>query len=229
MMLALARVPIARLTRTRRTWLIIASWVIVAIVAAVLVRARGNTSGADHVMRGSFGRFVLPLLEYAIVGSAVGGIGMRRGIRGLVGLGSSPRQAALATAVVAAAACAIVGGLLAAIVCAVAHGPADPPLGRDLFASTWIGALGGAAYGAYFAAGSAIGKGGTVRGVFLAADFIVGSGAGIGAALVPRGHVVALLGGPVVADLPQRASSVLLVVLIALWIGVAVLASRRAA
>jgi hypothetical protein len=179
-------------------------------------------------MRGSFGRFVLPLLEYGIVGAAVGGTGMRRGIRGLVGLGSSPRRAAFVTAVVASAACAIAGGLLAAIVCALAHGPADPPLGTDLFASTWIGALGGAAYGAYFSAGSAIGKGGTVRGVFLALDFIVGSGAGVGAALVPRGHVVALLGGPLVADLSQRASSVILVAVLGLWLGVTVLVSRRA-
>lgn len=229
MMLALARVPIARLTRTRRTWLVVAAWAIVAIVGAVLVRTRGNTSGADHVMRGSFGRFVLPLLEYGIVGAAIGGSGLRRGIRGLVGLGSSPRRAALVTAVVASAACAIAGGLLAAIVCVIAHGPADPPLGADLFASTWIGALGGAAYGSYFAAGSAIGKAGTVRGMFLAADFLVGSGAGVGAALVPRGHVVALLGGPLVADLSQRASSVLLVVLVAFWLGVTALVARRAA
>lgn len=229
MMLALARVPIARLTRTRRTWLVIAAWAIVAIVAAILVRARGNTSGADHVMRGSFGRFVLPLLAYAIVGAAIGGTGLRRGIRGLVGLGSSPRRAAVATAVVASAACAVVGGLLAAIVCAIAHGPADPPFGADLFASTWIAALGGAAYGAYFAAGSAIGKTGAVRGVFLAADFIVGSGAGIGAALVPRGHVVALLGGPHVADLSQRASSVLLLAITVSWLGVVAIAARRTA
>ena len=228
-MFALARVPIARLTRTRRTWLVIASWAIVAIIGAVLVRARGNTSGADHVMRGSFGRFVLPLLEYAVVGAAIGGTGLRRGIRGLVGLGSSPRRAAVATAIVASAACAVVGGVLGAVVCAVAHGPADPPLGADLFASTWISALGGAAYGAYFAAGSAIGKAGTLRGVFLAADFLVGSGAGVGAALVPRGHFVALLGGPLVADLSQRASSVLLVGITVLWLGVVALAARRAA
>lgn len=229
MMNALARVPVARLTRTRRTWLVIAAWALVAIVGAVLVRARGNTSGADHVMRGSFGRFVLPLLEYGIVGATVGGAGMRRGIRGVVGLGSSPRRAALATAMVASAACAVVGGALAAIVCALAHGPADPPLGADLFASTWIGALGGAAYGAYFAAGSAIGKAGSMRGVFLAADFLIGSGSGVGAALVPRGHVVALLGGPLVADLPRRASSVLLVALVALWLGIVALVTRRAA
>lgn len=229
MMLALARVPVARLTRTRRTWLVIAAWAIVAVIGALLVRAHGNTSGADHVMRGSFGRFVLPLLMYAVVGAAIGGTGMRRGIRGLVGLGSTPRRAALATAIVACAACAIFGGVLAAIVCAIAHGAADPPLGADLFASTWIGALGGAAYGAYFAAGSSIGKTGTLRGVFLAADFIIGSGAGVGAALVPRGHVVALLGGPLVADLPQRASSGLLIAITVLWLAVVALAARRAA
>lgn len=229
MMLALARVPIARLTRTRRTWLVIASWAFVAIIGAVLVRTRGSTAGADHVMHGSFGRFVLPLLEFGVVGATIGGMGMRKGIRGVVGLGSSPRRAALVTAIVASVACAIVGGVLAAVVCAIAHGPADPPLGADLFASTWIGALGGAAYGAYFAAGSSLGKTGALRGVFLAADFLIGSGAGVGAAFVPRGHVVALLGGPLVADLPQRASSALLLAITVSWLGVVALAARRAA
>lgn len=229
MMMALARVPLARLARTRRTWLVIGAFALVALVSALLVRAHGQTSGADHVMRGTFGRFVFPLLEFAIVGATVGPLGLRRGVRGIVGLGASPRRAAFVTALVAAAACALVGALLAAVVCALAHGPADPPLGADLFASTWIGALGGAAYGAYFAAGSAIGKRGTVRGVFLAADFIIGSGHSLGAALVPRGHVVALLGGPLVADLSQRASSIALLVLVAAWLGFAVLVSRRAA
>ena len=65
-----------------------------------------------------------------------------------------------------------------------------------------------------FRAGSAIGKG-TMRGVLLALDWIIGGGAGVGALITPRGHVTSLLGGPLCAELVQRASSLLLVVLLA--------------
>lgn len=229
MSLPLARQPIARLTRSRRAWAVVAGWAALAIVSAVVVRANGETSGADHVLRGGFSRFMFPLLTYAIVGAIVGGAGMRKSIRGIVGLGAKPRSAAVATALVAAAACAIVGGVLFAAVCLAAHGPADPPLGRDLFASTWIGALGGAAYGSFFAAGSSFGRGGGGRGVFLAADFIVGGAAGAGAMLTPRGHLLSLLGGPPCADVSQRASSVMLVGIALASLAIVAALSRRPA
>jgi hypothetical protein len=229
MIVALARLPLARLVRSPRAWLVVGAWTALAIAVAVVVRAGGQPSGADRALQGSFGRFVLPLLTYAVVGAAVGGTSMRRGIKGLVGLGAAPRQAALATTLVAVVACALAGGVLAVVVCGLAHGAADPPLGRDLVASSWVGALGGAAYAAYFSAGAAFGKGGAVRGMFLVFDFVVGGGAGVGALLTPRGHLVALLGGPPSADLPARASSVALVVLLGAYVALAVAVSRRAA
>jgi hypothetical protein len=180
-------------------------------------------------MNGIFGRFVFPLLTYAVVGTAVGGTGLRKGIRSLVGLGAPARLAAFATTLVAMAAAGIAAGVVSMIVCVVAHGAADPPLGADLFASAWIGLLGGATYGAYFSAGSAIGKAGSGRGIFLGVDFIIGGGAGVGALLTPRGHVQSLLGGTLCADLSQRASSALLVVLALVYLALAVLLSRRPA
>lgn len=225
MTFALARVPLLRLLRTRRAWLPVAAWTAIAVASALVARARGG-SGADQVLRGTFGYVVLPLVSYALVSAALGGAGLRRGIEGVVALGAEPKRAALASAVVAAAASALAGGLLAALVCALAHGPSDAPLARDLPASTWIGALGGAAYAAYFSAGSAIGRG-AMRGVFLLADFLLGAGAGVGALFTPRGHVRALLGGPLCAELPQRASSALLVGLVFAWGALAVTLARR--
>jgi hypothetical protein len=227
MTLVLARIPALRLLRTPRAWLPIMAWVLLAIVVALSARSSGSTSGADHVMRGTFAFLVLPLVAYGVVGAALGGSGLRRGIRGVVSLGAAPRTAALATVLVAMASAAVLCGILAVVVCALAHGPQDPPLAADLIASLWVSALGGASYAAYFSLGSAIGKG-AMRGVFLALDWIIGGGAGVGALITPRGHVTALLGGPLCADLSQRASSIMLVVLMIAFAALAVLLVRRA-
>jgi len=223
----LARIPALRLLRAPRAWLPILAWALLAVVFAVSARARGSTTGADHVMRGAFAFLVLPLVSYAVVGATLGRRGLRRGIRGVVALGAAPRSAALASVLVAIAISALLSGVLGAAVCALAHGSADPPLASDMLASLWICALGGGTYGAYFSAGSAIGKG-AMRGVFLALDWIVGGGAGAGALLTPRGHVTSLLGGPLCADLSQRTSSLLLVVLLLTYAALAVTLARRA-
>jgi hypothetical protein len=227
MTLVLARIPALRLVRSPRAWLPIVAWAAFAVVIAVSARARGSTTGADHVMRGAFSFLVLPLIAYGVVGATLGTTGLRRGIRGVVALGAPPRSAALASVLVAIGASALLAGVLGAVVCALAHGSGDPPLASDLVTSLWISALGGGTYGAYFSAGSAIGKG-AMRGVFLALDWIIGGGAGIGALVTPRGHVTSLLGGPLCADLSQRTSSMLLVVLLVAYAGVAVALVRRA-
>ena len=223
----LARVPIARLLRTPRGWLPIACWVVIAIAVALVARASGGGTGADHTMRGAFAVLVLPLLSYGIVSAVFGGAGLRTGIRGVVALGAEPKQAALASILVALVACAAVTSVLGVLVCALAHGPHDPPVGRDLFASLWVSGLGGAAYGAYFSAGSALGKG-FLRGAFLAFDWVVGSSVGLGATLTPRGHVMSLLGGHRVAELSQRTSSVMLLLLVLLYVAFALALSRKA-
>jgi hypothetical protein len=212
MTLVLARIPALRLLRTPRAWLPIVAWSLLAIVFAVAARARGGTTGADHVLRGAFSFLVLPLVAYGVVGATLGASGLRRGIRGVVALGAEPRRAALASVLVAVTTSALLCAVLGGVVCALAHGAHDPPLASDLF---------------YFSAGSAIGKG-TMRGVFLALDWIIGGGAGVGALITPRGHVTSLLGGPLCADLSQRTSSVLLLLLLVGYAAVAVALVRRA-
>jgi len=213
MTLVLARVSMLRLLRTPRAWLSIGGWTLLAIVAALASRSMGSVNGADHVMRGAFGFIVLPLVTFAVVGTTLGRSGLRQGIRGVVGLGAAPRSAALASILVAVVSSAALCGLLAAIVCGLAHGPQDPPLASDLPTSLWVGALGGAAYSAYFSAGSAIGKG-MMRGVFLAFDWLVGSGSAFGSLFTPRGHVTSLLGGSLAAEISQRTSSIALVAIV---------------
>jgi hypothetical protein len=222
----LARLPFARLVRTRRGLGTVVLFTLLALVAAYFARAHGQTSGANHVMRGFFGMLVAPLVSFSIVGTVLGGSGMKRGTVALVALGAPPRKAALACTLVAMIASAAVCAILAVLVCTIAHGATDPPLARDIPASFYVGALGGAAYAAFFAAGSAIGKG-TFRAGFLVFDWLVGSVGGVGAILTPRGHVQSLLGGPLCAELPRLASSVLLFVLLAGYVGLALLLSRR--
>jgi len=224
----IARVPLARLTRSRRAWLAIAAWFVIGLAGAIIVRARGNTTGADHMMRSSYGFIVLPLVAYATVGATLGGMGMKRAIRGIVVLGADPRRAALITTAVALLASAIFGALAAIVINVIAHGSADAPLARDLFASSWIGGLGGASYAAYFCAGSAIGRG-AMRSVFLFIDWIVGSGAGFGGLFTPRGHVTSLLGGAPVFELSPRVSSVAIVALVVFWTVIAVTFGKRPA
>ena len=227
MTLLLARIPALRLVRTPRAWMPIVLWTLLAIVIALSARARGATTGSDHVMRGAFAFLVLPLVAFGVVGAVLGRSGLRGGIRGVVALGAAPRRAALASVVVAMASSAALCGILAAVVCALAHGSQDPPLAIDMAVSLGVAALGGGTYAAYFSAGAAIGKG-NARTVLLALDWIIGGGAGAGALVTPRGHVTSLLGGPLCADLSQRSSSVMLVVLLLAYAGLAVLLVRRA-
>ena len=219
----LSGVPLARITRSRRAWLPIAAWFVFAILLTVV---SPPASGADRILRGSFGALVVPLLVYGVVGAALGGAGLRTTVRGLVVLGASPTRAALASILLAMAASAVLSGTLAALVCVLAHGPADPPLARDLPASFGVASLGGATYAAYFSAGAAFARR-FVRGLFLVADWVLGAAAGLGALFTPRGHVMSLLGGPSCFELSRRASSVALVVLALFYLALAVRLGRR--
>ncbi len=226
MMGALARLAGLRVLRTRRTWLPMAAWTGLALGGALLLRTREAFRGADQILRGPYALVIVPLVAYTVAAAAVGGTGLRSAIRPVVALGATTQRAALATTLVAMAAGATLCGLLGFAVSMLAHGAGDAPLARDLFASTWIGALGGAAYAAFFVAGSAIGRGGA-RALFLIGDFFLGATAGAASIVTPRGHVQSLLGGPLAADLSQRASSGLLVVLAVGYAALAVSLSRR--
>ncbi|MDB4945758.1 MAG: hypothetical protein JWP97_5292 [Labilithrix sp.] len=219
-----ARVPALRLVRSPRAWLQVAAWAVLGLMSALF--ARGSGSGADHVMRGPFAVVVLPLVAYAIVAGTVGVNGLRVAIRGVVSLGAEPRRAALSAVGVAVVAGAAAGALLGPFTCAAAHVAQDPPLGADAFASLWIGALGGAAYAAYFCAGCAIGRG-RMRWFFLVFDYVAGASGGVLAWVTPRAHVQALLGGERLGDLSPRVDSVALLVLLALYVALAARLARR--
>jgi len=155
----------------------------------------------------------------AVVGGlAAGGAasGKREGlgevVRGWAGLGVARERSAAAAIGTALAMSAAISALLSLATCIVCHGPSDPALAPDAWASLWIGGLAGAAYAAYFAMPESIGRGG-LRTMFFGADWLVGSGTGALSVVTPRRHISALFGGELSANLSQRASCIVLVLM----------------
>jgi hypothetical protein len=223
---ALARLPSARLLHSRRAWIIVIGWGLVAVAFAIAARANGSSHAADHALLGAYGPLVLPLLAYTLVGSAIGPRSLSSSVAPLVAFGARPAQAATIALVVAATACAFAGAVSAAVVALLAHGAADPPLGRDALASAYVGGLGGVAYGAWFVLGASFGKRGGGRPVLLVVDWLLGAGDGAGALVTPRGHVRNLLGGTPPLDLSERASAGAIVVIAVVCAAIAVRRAR---
>lgn len=213
MIAPLARLPIARLVRTPRAWIVAGAWCALAVGMAVVMRSRGASHGADDVLIEAFGALVLPLLAYTLVGAALGARSMAGSTAAVAAFGASRARAAAATVGIAVAAPALGGALVAAAVALVAHGASDPPRTHDALVSAYAGALGGAAYGAWFSLGAGFGRRGGGRLLALLVDWVLGAGGGVMALLAPRAHVRNLLGGAPPMDLSERASAVALVVL----------------
>jgi hypothetical protein len=221
---ALARPPLARLLRSRRARLAVIGWCGLAIAFALTARSSGSSHAADHALLEAFGPLVLPLLAYSLVGAILGPRSLSVSAAPLVAFGARPAHAAGVAVMVAAAACALSAGLFAGVVDLLAHGPADPPLGRDALACAYAGGLGATAYATWFALGASFGKRGIGRPVLLVVDWVLGASDGAAALVTPRGHVRNLLGGTPPMELSERASAAALVVLTVIC---AVLAVRR--
>jgi hypothetical protein len=210
---ALIWLPLARLLRPWRIRLTVIAWCVLAIVLAVAARSNGSSRAADHALLGFYGPLVLPLLAYTLVGAVVGGQSLSSSTAPLVALGAQPTRASAVALLVAAAACAGAGALVAGVVAMLAHGTGDPPLARDTIVSAYAGGLGGTAYAAWFVLGASLGKRGGGRPVLLVVDWLLGATDGAASLATPRGHVRNLLGGTAPMDLSQRASAGVLVVL----------------
>jgi hypothetical protein len=226
---ALGRIPVARLVRTRRSWLAAGAWTTLAVVLAVEARAGVASHPADRVLIDAYGAVILPLLAYTLVGATLGAPSMARSNAGVVAFGAPAVRAALATVTVAAIACASVGALLAAASALIAHGTGDPPPLRDAIVSAYAGGLGGAAYASWFSLGASIGRRGGGRVVFLVTDWLFGASDGALSLATPRAHLRNLFGGAPPMDASERSSAIALVVLaLVCALGCALLSRRHA-
>lgn len=223
---ALARPTLARLRRPRPI-VVLAAWSALAVGFALIARESGAAHGADHALVDAFGSLVLPLIAYSLVGTAVGARSLPAAAAPLVTFGARPALVAEVVVAIAVAGCAVVAAVLAAVVAAVAHGVADPPVVGDVATSAYAGALGGAAYAAWFAFGATLGRRGGGRTALLVLDWLLGAGTGAQALVTPRAHLRAMLGGAAPLGLPERASAAALVAIAAAFAVLAVTRSRR--
>jgi hypothetical protein len=224
--LALARLPVARLVRSRGASLALVGWILFALAMTLLAR-HANASSVDGTLLGVYLPFVLPLVAYAMVGAAFGGVGIATAVRPLVRFGASPRASALVAGLVATLASAVGCALAAVVLVAAAHDALDPPLARDVALSAYAGALGGAAHGAFFVLGSAATARGGGRSVMLVVNWVFGASPGWISALVPYTHTRSLLGGLPAVTLSEQESAWALVVIIVVSLGLAALRVRR--
>jgi hypothetical protein len=223
----LARPPLARALRAPRVWLAVAAWCALAVGVALATRLGHSTQGASHVLVGIYAGVALPLMTYAVAGTVVGPRSIAVCIDQLAAFGAPRARAAAVAIVVAMATCALAGAIVAAAVAVIAHGPDDPPAARDAFTSAYAGALGGAAYAAWFALGSAFGRRGGGRTLLLVVDWILGASHGAGALITPRAHLRNLLGGAPPMALSERASASALVILAIVCTLIAARRTRR--
>jgi hypothetical protein len=226
-MIAEARLPLSRLARTPRAWVPIALWIGVAVLGAFVVHGRGGMHASDSALLGAYSDIALPLLAYAVVSATLAGESLTASGKSLVAFGAHPAMAALSSVVVATVTSALLAAATGAVVVLVTHSAGDPPLGADVFTTSWASLLGGMAYATYFAFGASFGSKGGGRAFLLALDWLLGSGHGLIAALLPRAHLRSLLGGEPALAFSQTASIVVLLGLTLLFGALAVLRARR--
>jgi hypothetical protein len=225
-MAALAFPVVMRLVRSPRAPVAFGVCAVVCAALALGARVHGYAHAADPLLIGVFGGYALPLLAYALVGAMLGSRSLAAAGAPLTAFGASAARVAAISVLVAVVATAVACAVIAAGVALLAHGPGDPPVGRDALASAYAGALGGAAYASWLTVGATFGKRGGGRTVFLVVDWVLGGVDGLSLPL-PRGHLRNLLGGAAPLDWSQRASSVALAILAVGYALAAVLRSSR--
>lgn len=207
------------LTRvSRRTTVFVALATFLATVVIAFVERRESAHGAADRTLAALFRIILPLAAFSLSQLAIGAKNLRDTVwpaarfgmhRGLVAVGHIV-AGGLVSGVVALV-CAVTGVAIARVGRApTAH---EMSIASDLLASAWIAPLVAFAYASWSGLGSTFGKLGGGRGVVLAMDFILGS-AGFLGVIFPRGSAYNLIGLEAPLDLPQRAASGILLLVI---------------
>lgn len=196
-------------------------------VVSLFERRTGSILATDRALTGAALGFVLPLLAHGTVARALGGGALQGALGELGRYGGDRRSGALGVAVTLAGVLGLAGAAIAALAVVVVRAPADPLLMRDALTSSWVGALAGVAYAAWFCLGSTLGKRGGGRGVLLVVDWIAGASAGVAALFWPRGHVRNLLGAEPVLSMPQWSATLALALLACVYVGMGLWRVRR--
>lgn len=184
----------------------------VVVVCAWAERRAGGAAAVDHVLsRVTFG-LALPLVTCFVLHVVCSGRRLQEALDVLATLGLSRRVAALGLLGGSGVLCAALGAVLGAATVLIARPLTDPLLLDDVFATTWIGALAGLTYAAWFSLGSSFGLRGRGRLWFLLGDWLLGA-AGNALLPSPRVFVLGLLGGGSGPELPLMLCAGLLLAL----------------
>lgn len=205
-----ARITAFRLAE-RRSWIWFVLAVLVCTLGASFMREQGSHSAADvTLIHVTFG-LVVPLLAYLSFDAALAGQAFEQAINPLARHGGSGREAAVGASFCVCVLLAGYGAALGALTVLVSRDGGDVRLVADAWASSWIGAVAGLAYGAWYTLASTLGKRGGGRITFLLTDWVLGASAGFLAVPFPRAHIRNLLGGTPAVELSQAAALVALV------------------
>jgi hypothetical protein len=192
---------------------------IAVALVALLQRRAAPFDAPDQVLEGIAFGIALPLTAYGISMRSFSRTRIDVSLGEIARFGGSRRGGVAGSVLVVMLSSAVCGALFGAIAILVTRAPHDPLLFRDAFTSTWIGALGGASYAAYFALGSQFGSSGGGRFWFLMLDWIVGGGTTIMSLPLPRAHIENLIGAPAVMGLPQWSATLALFLITLLGFG----------
>lgn len=199
--------------------------VILALCLAVFVtflERRLGPGAVDRSLTGIAFGLALPLVAFSIVKQSCRSGRLDTSFSELARHGADRRKLALGQLAATSLTCAGVGTLLGVLTVVAARGFADPHLAPDLGATAWIGALAGAAYACWFTAGSSFGKRGGGRTAFLVLDWTFGSSSSALSLLLPRGHVLNLLGASPPLGIGQSSSFLLLALVTFFALGLAI-------
>jgi hypothetical protein len=205
-----ARITALRLSE-RRSWIWFVVAVLVCTLGASFMREQGSHSAADMALVHITFGVVLPLLAYLSFDAALAGQAFEHAMSPLARHGGSRREAALGASFCVCVLLAGYGAALGGLTVLVSRGGGDARLLADAWASSWIGAVAGLAYGAWYTLASTLGKRSGGRIGLLLTDWVLGASAGFLAVPFPRAHVRNLLGGAPAFELSQAASVVALV------------------
>lgn len=216
-----ASLGLSRLYARATLFAALAAAICTALVA-LIERSNDSFNAADRTLTGGVFGLIVPLLAFLTLERATLGMRLDHSLSDLARHGADRRALTLGLASSSAVWLAALAAVLAVLSVWLSRGSRDPRLVADLASTTWIAALSGVAYAAWFSLASLLGKRG-LRGLALLVDFLLGSGASALAAPFPRGHVRNLLGGEPVLELAQLASGGVLLALIAAYLSASAL------
>lgn len=195
--------------------------------AALLERRLVPEDAVDQTLTGAVFGWTIPLLAYAAVARVARYGRLDESATDLARHGGNRRAVVASFVVMTGARVGVVGALLAALGVLISSVGEAPAIRADALTSAWIGALGGAAYVAWFSLGSLWGKSGRGRLLALILDLILGATSSAVAVPLPRAHLRCLLGGELVVGLPAWQSSALLGLLAGLYFVVCIFRIAR--